>query len=179
MEKIIFIISMCTCFVLWNCQDVTIGFLYTEAAEYSVDSLVVKRELTDVAPGETKPNPEYYELLDMGIPPDMIAMLDIYPTITVGRGEDYLRELNDIPWVSYPIEGIEGTKPIFVHVKSVKSIEGEGADVLESVLTVRGDGTIEVPAHHGVPIGRYLVSLTFRNEGYTKDVDDCFTVIVK
>lgn len=45
--------------------------------------------------------------------------------------------------------------------------------------TVRGNGVFEIPIKHDIPIGRYLISLTFSNEGYSKDVNDCFTVIVK
>ena len=52
------------------------------------------------------------------------------------------------------------------------------AKVLEQVK-VYGDGTFEVPLQHTIPVGRYVISLNFRNEGYSKDVDDCFTIIVK
>ena len=54
-----------------------------------------------------------------------------------------------------------------------------GAEALKACMTVRGDGTIEIPARHGVSIGVYRISLTFTNEGYTRDLDDCFTIIVE
>lgn len=47
------------------------------------------------------------------------------------------------------------------------------------VLKVSGDGTFSMPVYSDVPVGRYRISLTFTNEGYTQDVNDCFTIIVK
>ena len=73
------------------------------------------------------------------------------------------------PWVSNPIE---------VTIKAIKTQTGDVAKMKE-YLIVYGDGTLELPLEHDIPEGRYLISLNFRNEGYSKDVDDCFTVIVK
>ena len=53
------------------------------------------------------------------------------------------------------------------------------AGKLKAVLTVKGDGMLNVPCHHDIPVGRYVISLTFSNEGYSKDVDNSFTIIVK
>jgi hypothetical protein len=53
------------------------------------------------------------------------------------------------------------------------------AEKMWEYLKVYGAGTFEVPLKHDIPIGRYLISLNFKNEGYSKDVNDCFTIIVK
>ena len=82
------------------------------------------------------------------------------------------------PWVSNPIEGVYGTAQIYVTIKAIKTQTGDVAKMKE-YLIVYGDGTLELPLEHDIPEGRYLISLNFRNEGYSKDVDDCFTVIVK
>lgn len=93
-------------------------------------------------------------------------------------GEDYYRSKWGAPWVSTPIEGVEGTIAIYVSIKNITSTSGDPEKLWE-VLSVRGDGTFEMPLHHDVPVGRYVISLNFRNEGYSKDVNDCFTIIVK
>ena len=92
--------------------------------------------------------------------------------------EDYYRSKWGAPWVSTPIEGVEGTTAIYVSIKNITSTSGDSEKLWE-VLSVRGDGTFEMPLHHDVPAGRYVISLNFRNEGYSKDVNDCFTIIVK
>ena len=162
-----------------GCHEVPVGYLITEYASYSEDTMVIKFELTDVDPSISQPNPQWEMMFNMGMNPDALLGMGIYPMITIGQGEDYLRDLYDIPWVSVPLEGLQGTPPIFGHVKSVVAVEGDGADALKACMTVRSDGTIEIPAKHGVSIGVYRVSLTFTNEGYSKDLDDCFTIIVK
>ena len=45
------------------CQDITIGYLITENASYTVDSLVIKKVL-DIEPPHEVPNPRYYELIE-------------------------------------------------------------------------------------------------------------------
>ena len=162
-----------------GCHEVPVGYLITEYASYSEDTMVIKFELTDVDPGISQPNPQWEMMFNMGMNPDALLGMGIYPMITIGQGEDYLRDLYDIPWVSVPLEGLQGTPPIFGHVKSVVAVEGDGADVLKACITVRGDGTIEIPAKHGVSVGVYTVSLTFTNEGYSRVLDICMTVVVK
>ena len=92
--------------------------------------------------------------------------------------EDYYRSKWGAPWVSTLIEGVEGTIAIYVSIKNITSTSGD-PEKLWKVLSVRGDGTFEIPLYHDVPAGRYVISLNFRNEGYSKDVNDCFTIIVK
>lgn len=55
---------------------------------------------------------------------------------------------------------------------------GDPEEIVESPFRA-WDGTFEIPLYHDVPAGRYVISLNFRNEGYSKDVNDCFTIIVK
>lgn len=100
-------------------------------------------------------------------------------SLKIGEGEeDYLRGKWGFPWVSTPIEGVEGTAQILVSIKNITSTDGD-AGKMQGALSVRGDGTFEIPLHHGVPVGRYKISLNFRNEGYSKDMNDCFTIIIK
>lgn len=178
------IISITAVIVTWfgvGCQDVTVGYLLTEDASYETDSMIVKKEL-DVTPPSwgVWENQEYYDLIDMGIPPEEILEMGVEPTYEGmgGEGEDYYRLKWGQPYVSVPIEGVQGTQQIYISVKEIKTTDGN-ADKLAACLTVRGNGIFEVPIEHDIPVGHYLISLNFSNEGYSKDVNDCFTIIVK
>lgn len=169
--KKIFIIAAFWC-GLMACQDDSIGFLITEYAGYSQDSMIVRKRLDETPP---QPNPEYESLIATGwYTAETLIMMGIYPTI---GGEDYKRLVGDIPWSSLAIEGVEGTQPIIVSIKSVRAVSGD-ADKLRACLSVRGNGIFSVPVRNDVPVGRYVISLNFRNEGWSKDIDDCFTIIV-
>ena len=192
MRNIILSIFVILLFWATGCQDVTIGNLLVDDASYKPDSLVIKSEASlDVAPPTMveEPTPYYEEYVkfytDRGYTreeamAELAKVMNMYPTKLVEKeeGVDYKREKWGQPWVSTPIEGVEGTSPIHVSIKNITSTSGD-ASKLWDVLTVRGDGTFEIPLHHDVPAGRYVISLNFSNEGYSKGVDDCFTIIVK
>ena len=159
----------------FSCQDVTVGYLITEYAGYSLDSLVIRTEL-DGSPGE--PNPEFQEWLDRGYTASQIEQW-FGVTERINAGADYQRVAYKIPWTSSAIEGIEGSAPILCSVKSITSSDGGEVDKLQACISVRGNGVISVPLEHHVPRGRYLISLNFSNKGWSEDVNDCFTIIVK
>lgn len=163
--------------ILICCQDVTIGFLNIEKASYGIDSLEMKIVLDNTEP-DIVPNPEYERYINRGYSPESCIRMGIYPTLEIGGGEDYIRDKYSIPWTSTPIEGVEGTAPIYVSIKNVTSYDGD-PEKMKTALTVKGDGMLNIPCHHDIPAGRYIVSLNLKNEGYSKDIDDCFTIIVK
>ena len=158
--------------MLGACQDITPGYLQTEYAGYTMDSMVVKKVL-DLTP--PKPNPTFEMYVNYGYTPEYCVQNGIYPTI---GGDEYKRDKYGWPWTSTPIEGVEGTRPIFVSIKSITTESGD-AERMWEVLNVSGDGTFSMPVYSDVPVGRYQISLTFTNEGYTQDVNNCFTIIVK
>ena len=155
--RIILILIIGGCILLGACQDITPGYLQTEYAGYTMDSMVVKKFHF------AHNTPEY------------CVQNGIYPTI---GGDEYKRDKYGWPWTSTPIEGVEGTRPIFVSIKSITTESGD-AEKMWEVLNVSGDGTFSMPVYSDVPVGRYQISLTFTNEGYTQDVNNCFTIIVK
>ncbi|WP_065219226.1 MULTISPECIES: hypothetical protein [Butyricimonas] len=171
--------GMFFCLLMIGCQGIDVGFLSTEYASYGLDSMVIRRELDTTEP-YWGPNPEYQQYLEWGFLPEQIEMFfpGVKPITLVGAGEDYYRVLNNQPWTGSAIEGVEGSIPIWVKVKSVTSTNGDPSKLMECV-SVRGNGVIEVPLENDIPVGKYLISLTFWNEGRSKDVDDCFTIIVK
>lgn len=157
------------------CHDVTVGFLLTEDAGYDPDSLVVRRVL-DVEEREMV-NPQWEEMSQWYTPEQLDEMGIPYKII--GPGPDYDRQRLGLPWASTTIQGVDGTQQIYVSIAKIDTETG-GAQAMQKLLTVRGDGTFQLPADvSSVPAGRYRISLNFRNEGYSKDVNDCFTVIVE
>ncbi len=160
-----------------GCQDIPVGYLQTEDASYNPDTMVIKNvNSLDDYPGE--PNPEFQMYLDMGYSAQEIVEWFGIPE-RINAGEDYIRSKWGAPWMSTPIEGVEGTAQIFVSIQGIRE-EGGGsvAEALEQIK-VYGDGTFEVPLRHTIPVGRYVISLNFQNEGYSQNVHDCFTIIVQ
>lgn len=158
------------------CQDVTVGFLVTESASYDPDTMIVRRVLN--LEDREIVNPEWEQMLDWGYTEEDLIEMEIPHKIVV-HGEDYDRNRLDLPWASTTIQGVDGTQPMYVSIKEVNTDTGD-VDAMMNVLSVRGDGTFLLPTHvESIPTGRYRISLTFANEGYSKDVNDCFTIIVK
>ena len=187
MKSIVLLVVLNVCCFMVSCHETTIGYLQTEDASYTPDTMVVKSASSlDVTPPTLQEveNPAYYELIAMDpeyYTPELLASWGIFPTMImeIGAGEDYQRAKREQPWVGIPIEGVQGTPQIYVTIKNIR--EEGGGDIAEAMkqIKVYGDGTFEVPLNHTIPIGRYVISLNFTNEGYSKDLDDCFTIIVK
>ncbi|WP_018337816.1 hypothetical protein [Butyricimonas synergistica] len=172
------IIALFVWLISVRCQDVTVGYLSLDYAGYEIDSLVVKKEL-DITPPIETPNPTFQTFVNIfKMDPGDVISMGIYPTIKTGGGEDYDRNLYGIPWTSTPIEGVDGTSQIYVDIKNVTTDTGD-VDLLLNELTILSSGVFSLPLHNNVPKGRYKISLTFSNEGYSKDLDNCFTIIVK
>lgn len=164
-------------FALPACQEITVGYLSLDYAGYAIDSMIVKKVLDLTPPIET-PNPMYDRYIGLGLDPETVIGMGVYPTIKEGGGEDYDRDLYQVPWTSTPIEGVDGTPQIQMDIKAVSTDAGD-VDLLLKELTYLSNGVFQLPLYNNVPVGRYDISLTFHNEGYSKDLDNCFTIIVK
>lgn len=158
------------------CQDITVGYLVVENAGYDPDTMIVRREL-DLEDREII-NPEWQERINQGLSPERLEEWGI-PKWVIVNGEDFDRNRLETPWSSTKIQGVEGTQQIYVTISKVTTDSGNVGTMLK-LLTVRGDGTLQLPTHiNDLPAGRYVISLDFTNEGYSKNVNDCFTIIVK
>jgi len=160
-----------------SCHKTAVGYLMVDRAGYAVDSLVVKLQL-DVTPPTEGPNPQYQQLLNFGFTPAAIAALGIKPTILLNPGPDYDRVRLGIPWTSTAMEGILGTNPIAISITKVDTKEGD-PEKLKKIVSIRNNGILSIPLQNDLPAGHYLLSYTFRNEGYARTRDSIFTVIVK
>ena len=83
------------------CQDITPGYLQTEYAGYTLDSMIVKKVL-DLTPPQPNPTFEMY-VNYYGYTPEKCVQNGIYPTI---GGEEYKRDRYGWPRTSTPIEGV-------------------------------------------------------------------------
>ena len=97
--------------------------------------MVDKKELDTTHPHlEEVDNLSYYELLAEDpnyYTPQLLISWGILPTqiIEVGAGENYRRAQWGTPWVSNPIEGVDGTAQINVSIKDIKTTTGNAEKV--------------------------------------------------
>ena len=136
--RYILIIFAAVCFLLPSCEDHQVGYLSTEYAKYSPDTLLVEKDIDDAN-----------------------------------------RLKFNIPWLSLPMEGVEGTAPIMFSIKEVKSNTSINIDEFLKYVNVRGNGIFEVDLDHQLLSGRYLITLQAKNEGHTHLIPDIFTIIVE
>lgn len=164
--------------IFQSCKKIPIGFLTTEYASYNPDSLVLKSVLdTNTI---KVPNAIYELYLGFGFTPEQLEAMQIPPFVDeYSNKTDYLRYKNNIPWVTTGIQGLKGTAPIKIEVISILPATPE-SDKLKKLITIRGSsGIMEVPLDHGLLPGRYLISLRFSNEGWSKEMKDAFTFIIE
>ena len=95
-----------------------------------------------------------------------------------------LRFTDNLPWVSYRIQGVAGTNPINYELANVKATEGGDAEKFKALAQkglLKVDGGMIVLMHEGVaelPNGRYTLSLRVYNDGHSQTIDDVYTIIV-
>ena len=80
--------------------------------------------------------------------------------------------------VSPPIEGVEGTQPIYIKIHEVTTTDGNVEDFLKEV-TVRGNGAFDVPLWNNIPAGKYVITLQVENEDHSATLKDIFTIVIK
>ena len=95
--------------------------------------------------------------------------------------KDAIRIKNQSPWVSYAMQGYQGTEQIMFSVESVTSTAGEvEAQKFKDELQIRGGGgALEYPLEHKAGPGRYVVSVRLTNPGYSQVVEEAFTFILE
>ena len=81
-------------------------------------------------------------------------------------------------WSLPPIEGVEGTQPIYITIRQVTTTDGDKVAFLKEV-TVRGNGAFDIPVYNNIPAGTYQISLQVENEDYSDILEDIFTIVVK
>lgn len=94
--------------------------------------------------------------------------------------EDALRIENNAPWITFNLQGYEGTAQIHFSIESVTSSAGEEqAALFKEELTIRGGGAMLYPLQHKAGPGTYLVSIRLTNEGYSQVIEDAYKFIIE
>lgn len=177
MKKLIVLIG-----IIWNvcicCQDITVGFLNIENASYDPDTVFVKSVL-DTSRIKVR-NPTWDIFIGSGEYTEEDLIAAGVPEFISKPGPDYARWEKQAPWVSFALQGYEGTQQIEFSVESVQSTAGEeAAQVFMSELSIRGGGALIFPMeNHAVP-GHYLISIRLTNPGYSKVLEDAITFVVE
>lgn len=106
-------------------------------------------------------------------------------TLTIPRELDPVADAkrikNQAPWVSYAMQGYEGTQQIMFSVESVTSTAGEeeATKFMEELKIRGGGGALEYPLVHKAGPGTYTVSVRLTNPGYSQVVENAFTFIIE
>lgn len=97
---------------------------------------------------------------------------------TLDPVEDADRIEKKYNWISYPIDGVQGTYPMYMTIHTVRTEGGGDVAKFLAEVKVRGDGTFDVPFENGIPVGKYIITLKVENEGYSAVLPDIFTIWV-
>lgn len=93
---------------------------------------------------------------------------------------DSVRIKYQSPWVTFTLQGYEGTSPIHFSIESVRSDKGEeSARLFKEELDIRGGGAILCPFKPKAGPGTYVVSVRLSNHGYSHVLKDAYTFIVE
>lgn len=183
MKKILIIVGLLFGIFSIGCHEVTVGYLDTSNAGYDPDSMVVRKvleldsTLNERYESDWETCEDFYEILGYNTVQECFD--DMFGYSKYDYNEDYYRWRLSIPWLSTKIQGVKGTQPMQIRLKSVVSEDGDAA-LLQEVLSVRGDGQLSVPTDvSAIPNGHYIISLQVYNEGYCRDMDNVFTIVIK
>ena len=127
---------------LYSCHDITVGYLETDDALYSPDSMVVRRELDPI--------------------------------------QDYMMLQSGADWASVKISGGIGTSPMQYEITNVTATDGGDVDLFMEQIRIIGGGRFYFPSKDiKAPNGKYKLSIRITNPGYSSELKDIFTVIIK
>ncbi|WP_133250126.1 hypothetical protein [Marinifilum breve] len=176
----IFIIAMLLG-ILTACENVPVGYLITDNAEFDPDFMTIDLDLDLREPYiDEVPNPEYEMYIGWGFTHDQLVSWGIMPTIEKEvAGEHYYRSIQKIPWVSYPLQGVDGTRPLFYRVIGATKVGGGDVTELLSKCSMRGDGAVEIEFENNITAGEYLLDIEVSNEGYAHELPNMLRVIVE
>ena len=115
----------------------------------------------------------FLETAEARYKPDVLEVKKVLDPV-----EDADRIARKFNWVSYPIDGVQGTYPMYMKIYAVRTEESGDTAKFLAETKVRGDGTFDIPFDNEIPAGKYIVTLKVENEGYSAILTDIFTVWV-
>jgi hypothetical protein len=84
-----------------------------------------------------------------------------------------------MPWLSTNLIGLEGSHPIIISILDISPKDKISLEDFRKYVKVRGNGIFEVDYEHKIPKGKYNISLNFKNEGHSKNLNKIFKIIVE
>lgn len=103
------------------------------------------------------------------VPDEMVLDMNTVPEFRI---ED------NIPWISVPIQGVQGTVPILYDLGNISGEDQKSIDEIRETVKLRGDGTFEIPLNNTIKSGEYFIGLKIHNKGYTHFRDSLFKIVV-
>ncbi|WP_430812392.1 MULTISPECIES: hypothetical protein [unclassified Carboxylicivirga] len=99
------------------------------------------------------------------------------------------RHINNVPWVTNAIQGIEGTFPLRFEIDNIRSVdyEANASEMLdlfadpdaEKYTGIRGNGSIQVPYRTTLPNDTYVLDVKISNEGRQYVQKEVLRIIIK
>lgn len=122
-----------------------------------------------------KPTVGFLNVEDAAFDPDFLIISDL----DLNNPDDLRRQEESIPWVSYAIQGVDGTRPISYSIENISKVGGGDVAKITEVAIARGDGAVEIALDNDIEEGEYHVFIRVTNEGYSKVVSKPLRVIVE
>ena len=106
--------------------------------------------------------------------------LEVRRVLDPNRSPDKMMITSGADWASNQISGVTGTNPITYEITNVKASNGGDAALFLEQVSIIGGGRVYFPSKDiKAPDGTYVLSIRVSNPGYTAELEDIFTVIIK
>lgn len=106
--------------------------------------------------------------------------MEVRRVLDPNRTPDKVMITSGADWASNQISGVDGTDPITYEITGVKASEGGDADLFMEQVRIIGGGRFYFPSKDiKAPNGRYTLSIRVSNPGYSAELEDIFTIIIK
>lgn len=106
--------------------------------------------------------------------------LEVRRVLDPNRTPDRVMITSGADWASNPISGVIGTTPLLFEITGVTARDGGDADLFMEQVRIIGGGTFYFPSK-GIkaPDGTYILSIRISNPGYSAELKDIFTIVIK
>lgn len=106
--------------------------------------------------------------------------LEVRRELDPTRVPDKVMIASGAEWVSNEISGVLGTSPLEYEIIEVKAKDGGDADLFLEQVRIIGGGRFYFPSKEiKAPNGTYTLSIRVSNPGYSAELKDIFTIVIK
>lgn len=106
--------------------------------------------------------------------------MEVRRVLDPNRSPDNVMITSGADWASNQISGVDGTAPITYEITGVVAKDGGDADLFMEQVRVIGGGRFYFPSKDiKAPNGTYTLSIRVSNPGYSAELKDIFTIVIK